>query len=78
MVRDGWGSLLSVVEATDSLDGGGAVDRGRAKHGGRPLVADASDELAVGWRQGAGVGRECHGILLGHVASGISRVRIRL
>jgi hypothetical protein len=49
----------------DDDGGGGAVDRGRRKHGGRPLVADASDELAMSWREGAGVGRECHGILLG-------------
>src|SRR5215470_15186302 len=67
--------LISVVEATDSLGSGGAVDRGRRHHGGHPPVADASDELVVGWREGAGIDRECHGISPGDTRrAGISRV----
>jgi hypothetical protein len=52
---------VSVVEIMNGLDGGGPVDRGRRKHGARPLVTDTSDQLAVAWRQVACVGRQCHG-----------------
>jgi hypothetical protein len=61
--------LISVIEAADSLGSGGAVDRGRRPHGGHPPFADAINELAVGWREGAGVDREFGGT----VAVGLRR-----
>src|SRR5262249_7667275 len=71
--RERLAELMSLVEATDSLGSGGAVDRGRRHHGGHPPVADASDELAVGWREGAGVDRERHGISPGDTRRGGDR-----
>ena len=56
--------VVSLIETTNSLDDDGSVDRGRSEHIRRPLVADSGDDLAVGWREDAGVGRERHAAML--------------